>query len=205
MHNKPLIAILRGIETSQAGEVAEEIVKAGIDMIEVPLNSPTPFDSISAMIDAVGDQALIGAGTVLNTEDVATLANLGARFTVSPDCNPAVISATKRAGMASYPGVMTPSECFSALNADADGLKLFPALIVGPEGLKAIKAVLPPHVPLYAVGGAGPDNFAEWIKAGASGFGIGSALFKPGFTTAQIAANAKNIVAAYRKCLDRSS
>jgi 2-dehydro-3-deoxyphosphogalactonate aldolase len=192
-----IIAILRGITPFEATAAVEVLIDAGITSIEVPLNSPAPFESINAMTDAFGDQALIGAGTVLSVEDVNRVAQAGGKLIVSPNVDPRVIVATKTAGLQSWPGVMTPTECFAALKNGADGLKIFPGSLLGPDGLKAIRAVLPEGTQVYAVGGAGPENFADWFAASADGFGIGSALYKPGMSTADIAIRAKEIVAAY--------
>jgi 2-dehydro-3-deoxyphosphogalactonate aldolase len=194
---RKLIAILRGISPSEAVAAAEALVQAGITSIEVPLNSPDPLASIRAMADAVGSAAQIGAGTVLTPDQVRDVAQARGTLIVSPNTDVTVIRATKFHGLQSWPGVMTPTECFAALAAGADGLKIFPGTLLGPEGLKAIRAVLPPGTQVYAVGGAGPDNFAQWIAASADGFGIGSALYKPGMSTADIAARARDIVAAY--------
>jgi 2-dehydro-3-deoxyphosphogalactonate aldolase len=194
---RPIIAILRGIQPNEAVAAAEALIGAGIDQIEVPLNSPDPFDSIARMLDACGDRARIGAGTVLTTGQVDRLAAIGAHMVISPNFDAGVVGATVRAGMRSYPGIYTPTEAFAALDAGATALKLFPAELAGPKGLKALRAVLPKDANVFAVGGAGPDNFADWIAAGAAGFGIGSALYKPGLTTAEIAARAAQIVAAY--------
>lgn len=195
--SRPLIAILRGVAPNEAVDICGAIIDAGIDTIEVPLNSPDPFNSIERMAKAFGDKALIGAGTVLSTDDVGRVANAGGKLIVSPNCDQRVIVATKAAGLQSWPGVMTPSECFAALKAGADGLKIFPASLIGPDGIKAIRAVLPEGTQVYAVGGAGPENFGDWIDASADGFGIGSALYKSGLSVAEVAKRAQDIVAAY--------
>lgn len=200
--SRGIIAILRGITPDRAIEVCETLIAAGIDRIEVPLNSPDPFNSIARMLSAAQGRAVIGAGTVLEPEQVVRLADLGAGMVVAPDCNPAVIRATKAAGMESYPGVFTATECFTAIRAGADGLKLFPASKLGVDGMAALAAVLPPDLPLFAVGGVGADDFTRWYKAGAAGFGIGSALYRPGDEAADVAPRAAALVAAWDALAD---
>ena len=195
--SRPIIAILRGLPPGDARAVAEALIGAGIDRIEVPLNSPDPLRSIGAMVRRFGDRAQIGAGTVLSPEEVRQVAETGATLIVSPDCNPSVIAETRARGLVSFPGVMTPTECFTALRAGADGLKIFPGAVIGPEGLRAIRAVLPPETPCFAVGGTGPETFAAWHAAGATGLGIGSALYRPGDDAATVATRAAAIVAHY--------
>ncbi|WP_127104464.1 2-dehydro-3-deoxy-6-phosphogalactonate aldolase [Pararhodobacter zhoushanensis] len=195
--SRKIVAILRGVTPDAVEGIAGELLDAGIEIIEVPLNSPEALRSVALLATRFGERALIGAGTVLTPEDVAAVQAAGGRLVVSPDTNPEVIRATKAAGMRSYPGVMTPSECFAALRAGADGLKLFPGSLIGPAGLKAIRAVLPAGTQVLAVGGAGAENFAQWKAAGADGFGIGTALYRPGDDAATVATRARAIVQAY--------
>jgi len=195
--NRKLVAILRGVKPDEVEAIATALIVAGIPAVEVPLNSPDPLDSIAILARRLGNRALIGAGTVLDRADVEAVAAAGGRLVVSPNCDPSVIARTLELGMVSMPGAMTPTECFAAIRAGATAIKLFPAFVAGPEGLKAFRAVLPANIDIYAVGGAGPANFAEWIRAGAAGFGIGTALYRPGDAPTTVASRAREIVAAY--------
>ena len=195
--NRKLVAILRGVKPDEVEAIAAALLDAGITMIEVPLNSPEPLQSIERLAATFGDKALIGAGTVLTPDDVDAVAKAGGRLVVSPNCSAEIIARTLEHGMTSMPGTFTPTECFAAIKAGARTIKLFPAFLAGPEGLKAMKAVLPADVDVYAVGGASASNFRDWIKAGAAGFGIGSALYKPGDNAEAVAARAGEIVSAY--------
>lgn len=194
---RPLIAILRGITTPEATDIGRALLDAGISRIEVPLNSPNPLESIHALAEALGKDALIGAGTVLSVAEVEAVHGVGGRLIVSPNCDVQVIAKTRALGMESWPGVFTPTEAFAALGAGAHGLKLFPASMAGTGGLAAMRAILPPGTKVYAVGGAGKENFGDWIAASADGFGLGSALYKPGFSADEVASRAKEIVAAF--------
>jgi 2-dehydro-3-deoxyphosphogalactonate aldolase len=195
--HRDIIAILRGITPFETVAVCETLIAAGIAMIEVPLNSPDALSSIALAARTCNDRAAIGAGTVLTVAEVDAVADAGGSFVVSPDTNVEVIERTLARDMRSYPGVFTPSDAFRALKAGAGGLKLFPAEVLGPKGIRAMKAVLPPSVPLYAVGGAEPDNFREYFAAGCAGFGLGSYLYKPGMKLEDIRSRAETAVAAY--------
>ncbi len=194
---RKLVAILRGIRPEEVREIGQALIDKGITVIEIPLNSPDAIKSIGILADAFSDVALIGAGTVLMPQQVEAVAEVGGRLVVSPDCNLEVIATTRRLGLLSYPGVMTATEAFSAWRAGADALKLFPASQVGVEGFKAYKAVLPPELPVYAVGGVGAADFSEWIAAGITGFGIGSELYREGDDVKLLSERAEKLVAAY--------
>lgn len=197
----PLVAILRGVRPDEVEAISAALIGAGFTLIEVPLNSPDPFESISRLAGRFGGQAMIGAGTVLDVAAVERLADAGGRMVVSPNTNEAVIRASVAAGMASLPGYFTPSEAFAALAAGASALKLFPAEGASPAVLKAQRAVLPKHVPVLAVGGISPTNIAPWITAGAAGFGLGSALYKPGASAEQVGVAARDFIANWRAAM----
>ena len=197
MDHRHIIAILRGITPAETLDVCKALIAAGITMIEVPLNSPDALTSIALASNTLGDEAAIGAGTVLSKKHVWAVSDAGGTFVVSPDTNKQVIEETVRLQMLSYPGVFTPTDAFRAIKAGATGLKFFPAEVLGPKGIKAMKAVLPPDMPVYAVGGANPDNFDEYFAAGCTGFGLGTYIYKPGMDAAQVAERAAAAVAAY--------
>jgi 2-dehydro-3-deoxyphosphogalactonate aldolase len=192
-----IIAILRGITPEEAVAICETVLDAGITTIEIPLNSPQPLQSIALLAAKFGSSATIGAGTVLSAGQVRDVANAGGKIIVSPNFDADVVRETKALKLESWPGVLSPSECFAALQAGADGLKIFPCSVLGPAGVKAVRAVLPTQTRLYAVGGAGPENFATWFDAGVDGFGIGGALYKPGQTATAMREIAHGIVRAY--------
>jgi 2-dehydro-3-deoxyphosphogalactonate aldolase len=194
----PLIAILRGVRPGEVVAVGEVLFDAGFRVIEVPLNSPEPLESIARLATAFAGRAVIGAGTVLRAADVAAVRTAGGTMIVSPNTNVEVIAATKKNGLVSLPGIATPSEAFAALEAGATALKLFPAEGASPAVLKAIRAVLPAAVRVLPVGGITPGNMAPWLDAGAAGFGIGSALYSPGIAVDEIARRARTFVAACR-------
>ena len=192
----PLVAIIRGVRQDEVEAIGAAIFEAGIEIIEVPLNSPDPLASIERLAARLGESALVGAGTVLEPADVGRVKNAGGRIIVSPNTHPPVIEATAAAKLISLPGYFTPSEAFRALRAGATGLKLFPAEGASPAVVRAQRAVLPRTVPLLVVGGIGPDTMRPWIEAGADGFGLGSGLYKPGQSAAETAAKARAYVAA---------
>src|SRR3954453_18491421 len=192
----PIAAILRGVKPDEIDAAGDALIEAGIAVIEVPLNSPQPFESIKQLAARHGHHALVGAGTVLEVAQVARVKEAGGQLIVAPNFDSDVVRAAKTAGLASLPGVMTPSEGFAALKSGADGLKLFPAEIIPPAVFKAWRAVFPADTLLLAVGGVGVDNIPAYREAGASGYGIGSALYKPGRSVAEIRKLAGALVAA---------
>ena len=196
MARLPLVAILRGITPDESVPVAGALTGAGWSLIEVPLNSPQPLDSI-ARICSVFPQALVGAGTVLKRQQVREVHAAGGRLIVAPNFQADVVREAVALGMACLPGVVTPTEAFAALDAGAHGLKLFPAEMMAPPVVKALRAVLPPATLLLPVGGISPDNMAAYRAAGANGFGIGSALYKPGMDAAQVTDSAIKFIASY--------
>lgn len=197
----PLVAILRGIRPSEAEAIGAALVDAGFTMLEVPLNSPDPLESIALLQGVFGGKALVGAGTVMTPEDAEAVAAAGGRLIVMPHCDTAVISAAKGAGCYALPGVATPSEAFAALAAGADGLKMFPAEGLPPAVLKAWRAVLPKGTALLPVGGISPDNILAYWQAGAAGFGIGSALYAPGKSASDVSVSAVTFVETVRGLL----
>lgn len=194
----PLIAILRGVTPGEVVAVGDALFAAGLRLIEVPLNSPDPLDSIARLAQAFAGRAVIGAGTVLQVSAVAAVRAAGGTMIVSPNTNTEVIAATSKSGLVSLPGFATPSEAFAALDAGATALKLFPAEGASPAVLKAIRAVLPTGVRVLPVGGITADNMAPWLQAGAAGFGIGSALYSPGLAPDEVAVRARTFIAQLR-------
>lgn len=195
----PLIAILRGLSPTDAEPVGAALVAAGIRIIEVPLNSPDPLNSIARLSRRLGADAVIGAGTVLSVEDARAVAEAGGRIIVSPGADIDVIRETKALGLTAAPGVATPSEGFAALKAGADILKLFPGEMITPPVVKALRAVFPQRARLVPVGGVGPETMAAYLAAGAAGFGIGSMLYRPGDVAETVAARAASLVARWRE------
>lgn len=194
----PLVAILRGVQPGEVEGIAEELIEAGFALIEVPLNSPQPYDSISRLTRRFADRAVIGAGTVLTTEQVARVEEAGGRLIIAPNFDPRVARAASDRGLIYGPGIGTVSEAFAALDAGADFLKLFPAEMIPPVAVKAMRAVLPREVQLLPVGGIQPDNMAGYRAAGVDGFGLGSALYKAGMSAEEVAERATAFVTALR-------
>ncbi len=194
----PIAAILRGLKPEEALDIGAALVEAGIRIIEVPLNSPEPLDSIGQLQRSFGDVAMIGGGTVLTVEAVEQLHGVGGRIMVTPNTNPQVIARGAALGLELLPGFMTPSEAFAAVDAGARRIKLFPAARLGPAYVKAVKDVLPRHVGVWAVGGTGADTIAEWLAGGCEGIGVGGALYRPGDSAAHVAARARELVEAWQ-------
>lgn len=194
----PIIAILRGVQPHEVEDIGAALIAEGVRIIEVPLNSPRPYDSITRLQNRFGAEALIGAGTVVTEDQVGACHAAGARIIVSPNTDPRVIGATCRLGLASAPGCATPSEAFTALDAGAHAIKLFPGELIPPRVVKALRAVLPPETRVLIVGGAGADNLADYHAAGAAGFGIGGSLYRPGDAAWEVADKARAIVEAYK-------
>ena len=202
---KEIIAILRGVTPHEVVGIAEELILSGITKIEVPLNSPSAYESIEILANRFPSEAVIGAGTVLAKNEVSHVWNSGGKMIVSPNVNIDVIKETKKLNMRSYPGVFTATECFEAVQNGSDGLKLFPAFLMGVDGLKALRAVLPPGQSTYAVGGVDPTNFVDWLASGVTGFGIGSYLYKVGDNASAVREKADEIVSAYDDAYDAST
>lgn len=194
----PLVAILRGLTPAEAEPVAKALYQAGFRLIEVPLNSPDPFTSIASIRQCLPTDALVGAGTVLEAADVSRLKDIGADLVVMPHADTSVISAAKAHGLICMPGIVTPTEAFAALKAGANALKLFPAELVSPAIMKAMRPILPKGTRLFPVGGITPDTMSPFLAAGASGFGLGSALYSPGLPLAQLTRQAECFVAAWK-------
>lgn len=194
----PLIAILRGVRPDEVVPIGEALVAAGFTIIEVPLNSPDPFASVSALAQALAGRAVVGAGTVLRVEDVAAVAEAGGTLIISPNANPRVIADAAARGLVALPGIATPTEAFAALDAGAAALKLFPAEAASPAVLKAMRAVLAPATRVLPVGGVTPEAMAPWRAAGAAGFGLGSALYVAGMTADEVGTRAARFVTAWQ-------
>ena len=198
---RPLIAILRGITPLEAESVSDILIEAGISIIEVPLNSPKPFETIERMVKFHGNKGIFGAGTVLREYDVYRVQEVGGKIIVSPNLNTIVVKKTKELNMYSIPGVFTATECFDALDSGADALKFFPASLLKEENFKALNAVLPENTISIAVGGISENTFPSWLKVNINGFGLGSNLYKPGMLVEEIKLKAENIVKFYDNCV----
>ena len=201
-NRRPLIAILRGITPLEAESVSDVLIESGINIIEVPLNSPNAFETIERMANFHGENGIFGAGTVLKEQQVSSVADAGGKIIVSPNTNPLIIQKSKDMNLLSFPGVFTASECFEALDAGADGLKFFPASLLEPKNFKALSAVLPDNIISIAVGGIDETKFPIWLDVKITGFGLGSNLYKPGMLLGDIKARAEKIVQTYDNSLN---
>ena len=198
----PLVAILRGVRPDEVEPIGDALVEAGFTLIEVPMNSPDPLVSIGRLARRLEGKALVGAGTVLTPDQVDAVQQAGGRLIISPNSNLSVIARSAEAGLISMPGYFTPTEAFAAVQAGASALKLFPAEAATPTVLKAQRAVLPKELPVLAVGGINPGNMGPWVAAGADGFGLGSALYKPGATAAQVREAAQAFIQGWKAATD---
>ena len=198
-HQVPLVAIIRGVEPCDVLDVAEALLEEGFSIIEVPMNSPNALESIQILVDNMADRALVGAGTVTNAEQAQAVLATGAQLIVTPNVNPEVIEMARKHDCCVFPGVITPSEAFNALSYGATGIKLFPADVIGLDGYKALKSVLPKETICLPVGGINPsiESMKPWLEVGVSGFGLGSALYKPQMTLEQVKSNAKQFIQTY--------
>jgi len=199
LEKAPLVAILRGVRPEEVLEIGGVLIAAGFSILEVPLNSPQPIESIARLARTFGGEALVGAGTVRRGSEVDAVAEAGGRLIVTPHADAAVVRRAKERGLLAVPGFFTPAEAFAMIDAGADGLKLFPAEAASPAVLKAIRAVLPPEMPVLPVGGIDAASLVDWLAAGARGFGVGSALYKPGLSAAEVATRARVLMAALPK------
>lgn len=200
---RPLVAILRGVKPDEADGIVGVLIDSGMTAIEIPLNSPEPFRSIEIAVKRAPAGVLVGAGTVLTLDDVARLHDVGGRLMVSPNVDPEIIASARARGMVTMPGVFSPTEALLAVKAGASSLKFFPASVLGAAGIAAIRAVLPADTMIAAVGGVSDANLADYIKAGIAAFGLGSSLYKPGMTSAQVADRAKATIEAYDRAVQR--
>ncbi|GGZ44045.1 2-dehydro-3-deoxy-6-phosphogalactonate aldolase [Asticcacaulis endophyticus] len=198
LNTLPLVAILRGLKPEEAEAIGDALIEAGFKIVEVPLNSPDPFKSIELIAKRLGERAIVGAGTVLKVSDVEMLAAVGGQICISPNTNVEVIKRAKQLGLISFPAFFTPTEAFAAIDAGADAIKLFPAELAGPKGLKAMNAVIPRTTPVFPVGGIEPTNMGEYLSVGARGFGIGSSVYKPGDTAEIVYEKARAFVTAWQ-------
>ncbi len=198
---RPLVAILRGVKPEEAAAIVDVLIEGGMTAIEIPLNSPDPFRSIEIAVKRAPADVLVGAGTVLTLDDVAKLHEVGGRLMVSPNVDPEIIASARTRGMVTMPGVFTPTEALLATRAEASSLKFFPASVLGAAGITAIRAVLPADMMVAAVGGVSDANFADYTTAGITAFGLGSSLYKPGMSAAQVADRARATIEAYDRAI----
>jgi 2-dehydro-3-deoxyphosphogalactonate aldolase len=196
LSRSPIVAILRGVKPDEVEAIVEVLEESKILVVEVPLNSPEPFDSIARVAHRFGDRMLVGAGTVMSTSDVQRIADIGGRLIVTPHAEVSITAQAKTSGLFAVPGFFTPTEAFALLKAGADALKLFPAEGASPQVLSALRAVLPPETAVLAVGGVTPATLAAWHRAGAAGYGIGSSIYKPGDKAGDVRTKAKALTAA---------